>query len=67
MNCTDRIATGLTLIAGGVWLDAAGLPGAVVPVAGFHVYALGVAVFGLGMLGAGRHATEARQRERSDR
>lgn len=60
MNCTDLIVNGLVLIVGGVWVDAAGLPGAVVPVFGFHVFVIGLAMFGLGTWQAGRLVTAQR-------
>lgn len=54
MNATDLIVAGLLVIAGGLWLDAAGLPGAVMPIFDFHVSVIGLGVFVLGMWRAGR-------------
>lgn len=56
MNCTDLIVVGLVLVAGGVWLEAAGLPGARVPVLSLHVSLLGLGSVMAGMWLAGRLA-----------
>lgn len=62
MNATDRIAVGLVLIGGGVWLDVAALPGAGLPAYGF-----GLAAFLTGMWRAGRAVAAARPAAGGDR
>lgn len=54
MNCTDLIGVGLVVIGGGVWLDAAGLPGGELPVYGFRLWVLGLGLFLVGCWRAGR-------------
>lgn len=49
MNCTDRIVVGLLLVVGGLWLDAALLPGS-----GLPAFGIGLGLLVLGMWQAGK-------------